>query len=130
MKPPIKWLTEQKEKAERDLAEAKKRLEAISLVLELAQRRVESAEIVLGMARQEKKPPRKQGINLRLASEALATKALSSRDLQIYLSQQGHVTTSNSINTSLNRYRSRCFDKKEGKWYLTSQPTLRLIGSS
>lgn len=117
MEPPIQWLRQQLDKAQKEYAEAKKRLEAVEIVMDLAVQDVKRRSV------------RSQGRTLKMAEEILADKSLSSGELQTAFSKLGYVTTANSINASLNRYRGNRFGKDaDGKWYLIGASQLLLIG--
>jgi hypothetical protein len=120
MEPPILWLKQQLDKAQKDYNEAKKRLEAVEIVMSLA---VEDAK-----RKMSQNKARSQGRTLRLAEEALANKPLSSGELQALFSSLGYATTTNSVNTSLNRYRGRRFQKdSRGRWHLMGASQMLLL---
>jgi hypothetical protein len=117
MKPPLEWLNQQVKIMERELEEARVRLEEAERRVEKAKVRLNALEVVLDLAQHQTRPTRK-GPLVGLVEEALKIHPMSNRELQTYLSQQGRVTTANSINTSLNRS-NRFVKGQDKKWNLT-----------
>lgn len=127
MSAPIRWMKQQLAKAERDAEEVQNRVatwkEAIRLAEEAEGSDQDLASVIEG-ARQEITKSRRSGKIIKSVKEILEERGpCKAVEIQAALEEIGIRTTTNSINTSLNRFRPDRFNRnEEGKWFLVKIP--------
>ncbi len=134
MNSQVRWLKEEMEREESELAQAKTDLAEAQGRVEKATIRLQSLKEVLELALERQgssgEPDQSnsgtrlaRGAVSHLSEEAITINGpMSNSELQQYLEYHGHRTSGNSINTSLSRLRGERFDKnKDGKWYLVEK---------
>lgn len=128
MNTHIRWLEKQVEKAERQVAEAQRKLSTWVDALQLAEDEEnpgekEHEELSDGVRKASAEEIKPKLTILDVAGEVLAEQGpLTTRDLLEILKTKGKNTTLNSLTVLLNRRKPEKFDRDEdGKWYLVPQ---------